>query len=142
MRFIFNKSKKRGMKHDKEHYATNLHPGCDEKDCYTCPYFDYKGRCHFDEKVKDCDYCSTAFTDERLDPETDFQSIPVGDCNEGFSVYLDTGVANHPPISIKVYMWRDDLRQNITVATFTPHFCPMCGRKIVENEPFLKKSQR
>ena len=141
MRIIFNKSKKHSMKHDKEHYAINLHPGCDKMDCYTCPYFDHRGRCHIDEKVKDCYYCSTAFTDKRLDLEADFHAISVGDCNEAFGVYIDAGAENQPPISLNVYMWRDDLQRNITVATFTPLFCPMCGRKIVENEPFIKKSQ-
>ncbi len=93
------------------------------------------------QKIKDCKYCKTAFTDPRLDPETDFQSITIGNTDKGFNVYIDAGVVNNPPVSIKVFMWRDDLRQNVTVAAITPHYCPMCGRKIAENKPFLRKSK-
>lgn len=43
--------------------AKNMRPDCNERDCFTCNYFDHsKGYCSADKEIKDCSYCKNAFT--------------------------------------------------------------------------------
>ena len=122
------------------YYAEKIRPECDEADCYTCPYFDHDGHCSADEEINDCAYCKNAFTDGRLDETNDGSSLSIGVSMDGFRMSIDASASEHPPVRITLTMHRPDLKRNITVAYFTPKYCPMCGRKITENEPFLNKS--
>ena len=101
----------------------------------------HNGHCSADEKINDCAYCKNAFTDERLDETNDDSYISIGRSMDGFSMSLDARALGRPPVSITLFMYQPDIQKNIMVSQFTPKYCPMCGRKITENEPFLKKSE-
>lgn len=125
------------------HYAKNMRSECSEKDCFTCNYFDCKkSYCLADKEIKDCSYCKNAFTDLRLDPDNDFSYKSIGSCDNGFGAFMCATALNRPPVKIIVQKYQKEIKQNVDVFCYTPAFCPMCGRKIVENEKFLKKEQK
>ena len=121
------------------YYAEKIRPECNEENCFTCPYFDHKGHCLADEEINDCDYCKNAFTDRRLDETNDTGYMSIGRSMDGFRMSIDARALGHPPVSITLFMYQPDIQRNVMVAQFTPKYCPMCGRKITENEPFLNQ---
>lgn len=92
-------------------------------------------------KSKDCAYCKNAFTDQRLDKHHDLSYLSVGVSEKGFHSYICSSASYKPPVSIVVQEYRDDLRRNVDVVYYTPKYCPVCGRKITENERFLKTAE-
>ena len=122
--------------------AKNMRPECNERDCFTCNYFDHsKGYCSADKEIKDCSYCKNAFTDLRLDPDNDLSYMSIGLCDNGFGAFICSTALYRPPVKIIVQKYQEEIKQNVDVFYYTPAFCPMCGRKIVENEKFLKEEQ-
>ena len=122
--------------------ARNMRLECNEMDCFTCNYFDHKkGYCLADKKIKDCPYCKNAFTDLRLEPDNDLSYMPIGRCDNGFGAFICATALYRPPVKIIVQKYREDIKQNVDIFCYTPTFCPMCGRKIVENEKFLKEER-
>lgn len=124
-----------------EYVAKNMRRECSETDCYTCDYFDHKGHCSADEEIHDCDYCKNAFTDRRLTDENDLSYYSIGRCEKGLSAFICSAVANSPPVKIIVQKDREEIKQNVDVFHYAPAYCPVCGRKIVENEPYLKRER-
>ena len=121
--------------------AKNMRPECNERDCFTCNYFDHrKGYCSADKKIKDCSYCKNAFTDLRLDPHKDLSYMSIGQCDNGYEAFISSTALFIPPVQIIVQKCGENL-QNVDVFHYTPIFCPVCGRKIVENEQFFKEEQ-
>lgn len=122
--------------------AKNMRPECNEMDCITCNYFDHKkGYCSADNEIKDCSYCKNAFTDLRLHSDNDLSYTSIGRCDKGFGAFICSAAIYRPPVKIIVQKYREDIKRNVDVFHFTPIFCPVCGRKIVENEKILKEEQ-
>ena len=127
------------MAEEIKYFASNMRAECNRTECLTCSYFDCKsGHCSADEKIKDCDFCKNAFTDLRFDKENDLSYLSIGQCENGFSAFIRATSVYKPPIQILVQQYRNDLKHNVDIFCFTPAYCPMCGRKITENEPFIK----
>lgn len=129
------------MRNKRKYVAINMRPECHEEDCYSCHYFDHKGHCSADKEIKDCDYCKTAFSDRRLDADNDLSYMGIGKGCDGFHAYIRASAAYNPPVAIVVDMRRDDLNRNVDVYRYAPAYCPMCGRKIIENETYLKNKE-
>lgn len=122
---------------DKEYVATNLYPGCNGSECYGCSYFDHDGHCSAAEDIHDCEYCKTAFTDKRLTEENDLSYLCIGKSANGFSAFIGSSAMHRPPVEISVQQWNEQHQRNHDIFRFTPEYCPMCGRRITENEPYL-----
>lgn len=123
-----------------KYVATNMRPECDKLDCFGCAYLDHEtGYCSADEDIKDCDYCKNAFTDKRLDDDNDLSYTSIGRFESGYGVFMRAAAAYNPPVAIIVQTYRKDLKHNVDVACYAPKYCPVCGRKIIENEKFLQK---
>ncbi len=123
-----------------KYFAKNKRPECNEMDCFTCNYFDHKkGYCSADKEIKDCSYCKNAFTDLRLDPENDLSYMSIGQCDDGYGAFICSTALYRPPVKIIVQKYREDIKRNVDVFHYTPVFCPVCGRKIVENEQTIKE---
>ena len=122
--------------------ATNMQSECPETDCFACPYFNHlTAYCSAADKIKDCEYCKNACTDQRLDEQNDLSYISIGSHENGFSAFICSSAASNPPVSIVVQMYRNDWKRNVDIVHYAPAYCPVCGRKIIENERFLKKLQ-
>lgn len=122
-----------------KYVATNLRTGCNGQDCFGCAYLDHQtGYCSADDEIKDCNYCKNAFTDKRLDDDNDLSYTAIGNFENGYSVFLRASAAYKPPVAIIVQMYRKDLKRNVDIACYAPTYCPICGRKIVENEKYFK----
>lgn len=122
-----------------KYFAKNKRPECDIMNCFGCSYLNHKtGHCSADEEIKDCDYCKNAFTDLRLDAENDLSYISIGRCEDGYGAFICSGAVCRSPVKIIVQKYREDIKRNVDVFHYTPVYCPVCGRKIVENEPYLK----
>lgn len=126
---------------DKEYMATNMRPECNEFDCYCCPYFDHNGHCSADTEINDCEYCKTAFTDMRLNAENDLSYLSIGKCADKFGAFIGSSAIHRPPVEISVQQWNEQHQRNHDIFRFTPAYCPMCGRKITENERFLQSKK-
>ena len=122
---------------DKEYVATNLYPGCNGSECYGCSYFDHDGHCSAAEDIHDCEYCKTAFTDKRLTEENDLSYLCIGKSANGFSAFIGSSAMHRPLVEISVQQWNEQHQRNHDIFRFTPEYCPMCGRRITENEPYL-----
>lgn len=123
-----------------KYFAKNKRPECNKMDCFTCNYFDHKkGRCSADKEITDCSYCKNAFTDLRLDSDNDLSYMSIGHCDYGFGAFICSTALYRPPVKIIVQKYQEDIKQNVDIFHYTPIFCPVCGRKIVENEQFIKE---
>lgn len=119
--------------------ATNLQQGCDARNCFGCPYLDHgTGHCSAAEEKNDCEYCSNAFTDKRLNGDNDLHYISIGRFECGFGVFIRASATCRPPVAVIVQQYCKDLKRNVDVACYAPTYCPICGRKITENESYLK----
>lgn len=131
------------MKENMKYVATNFRPECDKRDCLGCAYFDHETEhCSAEDEIKDCDYCKNAYTDKRLDDDNDLSYTSIGHFESGYGVFIRAAAAYNPPVAIIVQTYRNDLKRNVDVACYTPTYCPICGRKIIENETYLKKARR
>lgn len=75
-----------------------------------------------------CKYCfdCTCDPDGELTPENDFSSCPIGTSTEGHRIMFSAGWGRPPRIESEYWngkVW-------VTVSSYTPEFCPNCGRKI------------
>lgn len=122
---------------DKSYVAVNRRSECGEDDCFYCPYFDHDGNCLANDKLMGCDFCRTAFSDERLDKGQDFSAGSIGKCDNGFCAYIIGTASFDPPVEIRVSQWNAQHKRNHDIFHFTPKYCPMCGRLIVENGSYL-----
>lgn len=129
------------MANKSKYIAKNMRQECNELDCYTCDYFDHKGHCAADEEIHDCSYCKNAFTDHRLTSDNDLSYCSIGRCEKDMSAFICSAVAHRPPVQIIVQKYRKEIRQNVDVFHYAPAYCPVCGRRIVENEPYLKNER-
>lgn len=135
------KATKRDIKSKIKYVATNMRPECDKRDCLGCAYLNHEtGYCSADSEIKDCKYCKNAFTDKRLDAHYDGSYISIGECAEGYGAYISSSAESNPPVRIVVQTYREAIKRNVDVAYYAPTYCPMCGRKIVENETYLKNT--
>ncbi len=123
-----------------KYFAKNKRPECNEMDCFTCNYFDHEtGYCSADKLIKDCSYCKNTFRDLRQDPENDLSYMSIGQCDNGYGAFICSTALYRPPVKIIVQKYREDIKRNVDVFHYTPVFCPVCGRKIVENEQTIKE---
>lgn len=127
---------------DKEYFAANKRPECRVEDCYECSYFDHDGNCTADDKILGCDFCRTAYSDERLNKDNDLSFCSIGKCSNGYSAFIGSSAMYCPPVAIIVQKWNEQLQRNQDMCHFTPKYCPMCGRLIAENEPYLHSADR
>lgn len=81
-----------------------------------------------------CKFCfdCTCDPDGGLTPENDFSSITIGKSVEGHRVMFSSGWGKPPRIEVDV--WSEEMKRWITVSSYTPNFCPNCGRKLNEYE--------
>lgn len=80
-----------------------------------------------------CEKCYNARIadpDDELTDENDFSSYSIGNCSDGYSVFLNSG--NGKPVEIEVLRWSKERQQQETVAIYRPKFCPECGRPLYE----------
>ena len=124
-----------------EHEAINRYPHC-IGDCYTCEYFDHKGNCSAHEEIKCCMYCSSSESDRRISSENDLNYMAIGGrdtlLQKGYILYMKSGVSDQTaPVQILLQKWSEDIGRNVDIMRFTPKYCPMCGRLIKENLPFI-----
>ena len=130
----------RNMKEKMKYVAVNMRPECDPTECLECPYFDTDtGHCSADEKIKGCKYCSNAFSDLRLDAHHDLSYLPIGNAEKGFAAFVRASAEYKPPVCIVVQTYREDIKQNVGVMHYTPAYCPVCGREIIENKKYLQE---
>lgn len=129
---------------DKQYVAVNKLPECGEDDdCFDCPYFDGKGGCMANPKTMGCCYCSTAYSDERLDRDNALSFCSIGKCAGGFGAYISAqSFYSLPPVEIMVCQWNKQHQCNHAVFRLVPKYCPMCGRLITENESYLSRGDR
>ncbi len=78
-----------------------------------------------------CGKCVNAFVDSELEPDYDFSSRSVGDCNEGYRLMLNTGARRKTHISLE--RWNQEHKQWETEGFYVPKHCPECGRALAEN---------
>lgn len=125
-----------------KYVATNMRPECNSLNCFGCAYLDHKtGYCSADDEIKDCDYCKNAFTDKRLDDDNDLSYMSIGCFENGYGVFMRTSAAYKPPVAIIVQMFHKDLKRNVDIACYAPIYCPICGRKIIENDTYIKNQE-
>lgn len=137
--FVLHCDYERGIKGKIKYFTKNMRPECDKRDCLGCAYLNHEtGYCSADNEIKDCKYCKNAFTDKRLDDDNDLSYTSIGHFESGYGVFIRASAACNPPVAIIVQVHRKDLKRNVDVACYAPQFCPVCGRKIIENEPYLK----
>ena len=76
------------------------------------------------------------YFDEGLHDHNDFSSHTIGDCPNGFQLYLNTG--NGEATNVEVCQWISDLNGLYhsgrwqTIAKYYPKYCPECGRNLDE----------
>lgn len=85
-----------------------------------------------EQKKNFCKYCldSVCDPDGELTPENDFSSCPIGNSTEGHRIMFSAGWGRPPRIEAEYWngkVW-------VTVSSYTPEFCPNCGRKINKEE--------
>lgn len=125
---------------DKRYVAVNKRPECDEKDCYLCDYFGPNNTCFADDKLIGCKYCRNANSDARLDEDHDLSYCSIGECDNGFGTFIAAHASSRvPSVVIMVQQWNEQHQCNHIVSRFVPKYCPMCGRLITENEPYLHR---
>lgn len=75
-----------------------------------------------------CKYCfdCTCDPDGELTPENDFSSRSIGTSTEGHRITFSAGWGKPPRIESEY--WNGKIW--VTVSSYTPEFCPNCGRKI------------
>lgn len=128
------------MKKKINYEAKNLRPECDPSECFVCPYFDMDtAYCSADEKIKSCKYCTNAFKDLHLDGHHDLSCLPVGRAEKGVAAFIRSSAEYRPPVCIIVQQYREDIKQNVDIVHYTPAYCPVCGRQIIENKKFLQE---
>ena len=93
------------------------------------------------QRIKKLKTVPIAKTHLRLDPDNDLSYMSIGRCDNGFGAFNCSTALYRPPVKIIVQKYQEEIKQNVDVIYYTPAFCPMCGRKIVENEKFLKEEQ-
>lgn len=125
----------------KNNYAAkNLRSECDPSECYGCPYFDTDAAyCFASEKIKSCKYCTNAFSDLRLGSHHDLSYLPIGKAENGAAAFIRSSAEYRPPVCIIVQQYREDIKQNVDIVHYTPAYCPICGRQIIENKKFLQE---
>lgn len=86
--------------------------------------------------VEDCDFCRNAHTCEELDNDNDLSYRSCGNVDTGFRMMFQTG-DNRPTQLIIEQLRTTGLNHNALkwelVGTFTPNYCPFCGRPLIEN---------
>lgn len=129
------------MNKKNNHEPKNLRPECDPSECCRCPYFDAgTAYCSAGERNKSCKYCTNAFTDRRLDGNGDLSYFSIGRAEKGITAFIRSSAEYRPPVCIVVQKYREDIKHNVDIVHYTPAYCPVCGRQIVENKKFLQEA--
>lgn len=56
--------------------------------------------------------------------------------------YIRNGIIKCENCRRRVYVvqtYREDIKQNVDVMHYTPAYCPVCGREIIENKKYLQE---
>lgn len=87
-----------------------------------------------DTPQQPCGRCLNANSDPtgELDPDYDFSSRSVGECDKGYRIMMNTGY--HHNTDLTVEHWHEQHKQWETIGYYTPNYCPECGRQLFENK--------
>lgn len=90
---------------------------------------------------KYCYRCSNSFVNG-IDPEYDGYAGTIGKSDGSVNMMVSSAGLNKPaPVTLEVWKWSEEMKQNFRIAYFVPLYCPFCGRKIKENIPYLRKQE-
>lgn len=81
--------------------------------------------------ITHCSMCLNSFIDDELDKTNDFSSFVIA-YTPDYNMFLTTG--NGEKTKIEVLKYNRYRRINEPIIEYTPHYCPNCGRKLIENE--------
>ena len=91
---------------------------------------------------KYCYRCSNSFVNG-IDPEYDGYAGTIGKSDGSVNMMVSSAGLNKPaPVTLEVWKWSEEMKQNIRIAIFVPRYCSFCGRKIKENIPYLQKQEK
>lgn len=79
-----------------------------------------------------CRFCYNCNVDKELSQNNDLSYCSIGDMLEGFNMCIRSG--GNRKTSIMVYRFNNKKKENETIGIYTMNFCPVCGRKLIENE--------
>lgn len=82
--------------------------------------------------MKSCYMCTNAYTDPRLTHDNDLSYFQIGDCAKNIRTLFASG--NQRPTQIIIEQWNKTQHYWDLIGTYTPKFCPNCGRKLLENK--------
>ena len=81
--------------------------------------------------MKDCDFCRNAHTCDELSHNNDLSYMSCGwTIGQAVRMLFRSGDKRNTELMVEHYGrygWE-------TIATLTPHYCPFCGRKLLENK--------
>lgn len=81
-------------------------------------------------QIQPCHMCIDARIDDELNDNNDFSTFTIGYNKSGYRIMLESGSGK--PVRLSFEIWNG--KRWTTACTYTPHFCPNCGRKLSEYE--------
>lgn len=84
----------------------------------------------------DCDYCRNANTCDELSHDNDLSFMSCGSTEKGIRMMFQSGDKRLTQLIVEEltpYGFKFDNLKWKLIATFTPNYCPFCGRPLVEN---------
>ena len=82
------------------------------------------------DKLRPCNMCLNARFDDELTESNDFSSYMIGSATKGNCITFSSGGGKPPVIEFRI--WNEYSSVFEIVGSFTPKFCPNCGREITE----------